>query len=190
MLTEKETGKAFNYPQCCIDYFVSGERDLNAQSWGGFIPCPEHQKLTLEEITKLLGRNPLIDDVLIEEKCESCGKLTDSSKLRKDSESNFLCPNCLGDPDKDYCLKCKNEICEWEFLAIGGEMFCYQCFAEKHNANLNSGSKLTALCSNETIPITEINYVNNVLKNSFGNTTINFECENCGLAHDSEIINN
>jgi hypothetical protein len=55
--------KYFNYPACCVEFFESG-KSYNAHdvNWGGFIPCMEHKDFSLEEITKLLGRNPVTAD--------------------------------------------------------------------------------------------------------------------------------
>lgn len=187
MLTFEEIGKEFKYPQCCIEDFVSG-KSSNGKSWGGFIPCPEHQKLTLEEITFLLGRNPTIDDVVIEVNCESCDKITYFDKVKKNLDSLYVCPDCFGDPNIIYCQKCRNEIPNWKFLAIEGETFCYKCFSEKFDFELKANAKLNTECNKSIIPINDINYISEVQKNSEGITLLKFECDTCGDQHTSEII--
>lgn len=53
----------YNYPDCCRQFFGKN-RESHDVNWGGFIPCMEHKDLSLEEITELLGRNPITDDNL------------------------------------------------------------------------------------------------------------------------------
>lgn len=57
-------GKALGYPDCCIKYFCDtlyDTRKRHGVNWNGFIPCEEHAKLTLEEVTELLGRSPFCE---------------------------------------------------------------------------------------------------------------------------------
>ena len=50
----------FNYPKCCVEFFKrGGSWTVHDVNWGGFIPCLDHKDLSLEEITELLGRNPV-----------------------------------------------------------------------------------------------------------------------------------
>jgi hypothetical protein len=47
----KIVGKYFGYPQCCVDYFLSGQRDTCGIH--GFIPCEHHFKLIRDKKLKL-----------------------------------------------------------------------------------------------------------------------------------------
>lgn len=54
--------RQLNYPDCCIKHFKNGSEQSHNVNWGGFKPCLKHKDLSLEEITQLLGRNPVTDD--------------------------------------------------------------------------------------------------------------------------------
>jgi len=62
--------KRHNYPDCCIKYFENPQGELHDVNWAGFIPCMKHKDLSLEEITELLGRNPVTDDWIDEREPE------------------------------------------------------------------------------------------------------------------------
>ncbi len=56
-MTMKEIGLKLGYPKCCVDEFVERGYCVG-DSFNGFCPCSNHQGLTLEEVTELIGRNP------------------------------------------------------------------------------------------------------------------------------------
>jgi len=47
-------GRALGYEDCCIDSFRNG---YNKTSHGGYCPCPECEKMSLEELEARLGRS-------------------------------------------------------------------------------------------------------------------------------------
>src|SRR4051794_11109051 len=52
----KFLGLLLGYPECCIDYLISGKP--TTVSYGGFMPCDRCAQLSLDQISAKLGRSP------------------------------------------------------------------------------------------------------------------------------------
>lgn len=79
-------GKLLNYPDCCIEHFQTGggwttNGDVH---YHGFVPCPEHAKLSYDELVKIIGRDLENEPKEFREFSDSLrGKLTDEIILEK-----------------------------------------------------------------------------------------------------------
>lgn len=52
-------GILLGYPECCIEHFETGGGFYTNGNvaYNGFVPCPEHAKLSYTEIVELIGRD-------------------------------------------------------------------------------------------------------------------------------------
>lgn len=110
-----------NYPDCCVEFFESGNSfRAHNTNWGGFIPCLEHKDLSLEQITELLGRNPVTDDnsyLFI--------RVPDPSEIYEENYKNCTI-EIMDNLDSTYTAYCKiiDEEGYW-IDSIGDNSQCY-----------------------------------------------------------------